>query len=95
MEESLMAGCKMYTDNDSIKQYLYLVKHWIMDTLSTIAVEQKTGKLAGFLICRFKEVSSRDPEFSKESVIIIKSIIKYSSFINIIILNIIFLSKKK
>lgn len=71
MEEPLMVGSKMYSDSESINQYLYLVRHWIMDTLSTVAVEQNTGKIAGFIICRFKEMYHKDPEFSKERVIIL------------------------
>jgi len=38
------------------------------DTLSTVAVEQKTGNLVGFIVCRFNELNNRDPEFSKDRV---------------------------
>lgn len=60
----------MHTDNESVEQYLYLARHWIMDTLSTIAVEQKTGNIIGFIICRFNELSNKDPVVSRERVII-------------------------
>jgi len=58
----------MHTDNGSVEEYLFLVQTWMKDTLSTVAVEQKTGNLIGFLICRFNEIPNRDPEFSKDRV---------------------------
>lgn len=63
-----MAGCQIHTDNKSIEQYLNLTKHWMMDTLSTIAVEKETGNIIGFLICRFKEIEQKDDIFSFERV---------------------------
>jgi len=59
----------MHTDNGSVEEYLYLVHTWMQDTLSTVAVEQATGNLVGFLVCRFNEIHNRDPEFSKDRVI--------------------------
>jgi len=58
----------MHTDNGSVEEYLYLVHTWMKDTLSTVAVEQDTGNLVGFLVCRFNEIHNRDPEFSKDRV---------------------------
>jgi len=58
----------MHTDNGSVEEYLYLVHTWMKDTLSTVAVEQETGNLVGFLVCRFNEIHNRDPEFSKDRV---------------------------
>lgn len=66
-----MVGSQMNIDIESVEQYLYLVRHWIMDTLSTVAVDQKTGNIVGFLISRFNEISNKDPEFSRERVILI------------------------
>lgn len=63
-----MVGCQMHLDNESVDQYLYLAQYWIMDAISTIAVEQKTGNLIGFIICRFNELSTRDHIFNKEMV---------------------------
>lgn len=60
----------MHKDKESVDQYLYLARHWLMDTLSTVAVEQETGNIVGFLICRFNELSNKDTEFSRERVII-------------------------
>lgn len=65
-----MVGSQMNIDIESVEQYLYLVRHWIMDTLSTVAVDQKTGNIVGFLISRFNEISNKDPEFSRERVIL-------------------------
>lgn len=65
-----MVGCQMHTDKESVEQYLYLAQHWMMDTLSTVAVEQETGNVVGFLICRNNEMDYRDREFSKEKVIV-------------------------
>lgn len=59
----------MFTDNKSVEEYLYLAQHWIMNTLSTIAVEQETGNIVGFLINRFNHAIDKNREFSKERVI--------------------------
>lgn len=64
-----MFGSHMYEDYESVEQYLYLVRHWMMDTQSTVVVEQETGNVIGFLICRYNELSSKDPELSREKVI--------------------------
>ncbi|XP_026815983.1 uncharacterized protein LOC113555682 [Rhopalosiphum maidis] len=67
-DEPIIQSSKMHTDNGSVEEYLYLVRTWMKDTLSTVAVEQKTGNLVGFIICRFNELNNRDPEFSKDRV---------------------------
>ncbi|XP_022175964.1 uncharacterized protein LOC111037607 [Myzus persicae] len=67
-DEPLIQSSQMYTDNGSVEEYLYLVQTWMKDTLSTVAVELKTGNLVGFLVCRFNEIHNRDPEFSKDRV---------------------------
>ncbi|XP_015373983.1 PREDICTED: uncharacterized protein LOC107168939 [Diuraphis noxia] len=67
-DEPLIQSSLMHTDNGSVKEYLYLVQTWMKDTLSTVAVEQKTGNVVGFLICRFNEIHNRDPEFSNHRV---------------------------
>lgn len=64
-----MAGSQMHIDNESVEQYLKLARHWIMDTLSTVAVEIETGNIIGFIICRFNEIAEKDPEFSRARVI--------------------------
>jgi len=71
MDEPLMVNSKIIEDKESVNQYLYLVQHWMMDTLSTVAVEKKSGNVVGFIICRFNESSRMDPEFSRECVIIL------------------------
>ncbi|KAL4105320.1 hypothetical protein QTP88_020568 [Uroleucon formosanum] len=67
-DEPLIQSSQMHTDNGSVEEYLYLVRTWMKDTLSTVAVEQETGNLVGFLVCRFNEIHNRDPEFSKDRV---------------------------
>ncbi|VVC29773.1 Acyl-CoA N-acyltransferase,GNAT domain [Cinara cedri] len=67
-EEPIFVGSQIYKDNESVEQYLYLARHWIMDTLSTIAVDKKTNSIVGFLICRFNELFNRDPEMSRERI---------------------------
>lgn len=75
MEEPLMVGCQMHLDDESVNQYLYLARNWMMDSISTIAVEQKTGNLIGFIICRFNELPKRDPIYRKEMVLMLINII--------------------
>lgn len=58
----------MHIDNTSVVQYLNLARHWMMDTLSTVAVEKETGNIIGFLICRFNEITLKDDKFSYERV---------------------------
>lgn len=53
----------MHADTESIEQYLHLVRYWMMDTLSTVAVEQETGKVVGFILCRVTEINNEDIEF--------------------------------
>lgn len=60
----------MHKDFESVEHYLYLSRNWMMDTLSTVAVEQETGNIIGFIICRFNELDNKDREFSRENVII-------------------------
>lgn len=65
-----MVGSQMHKDSVSVEHYLYLSRNWMMDTLSTVAVEQETGKIIGFIICRFNELLNKDREFSRENVLI-------------------------
>lgn len=65
-----MVGSQMHTDFESVEQYVYLSRNWMMDTLSTVAVERETGNIIGFIICRFNELLNKDREFSRENVMI-------------------------
>ncbi|XP_050439098.1 uncharacterized protein LOC126844744 [Adelges cooleyi] len=65
-EEPLMHGCQLYLDDESVEQYMYLSRFWIMDTMSTVAVDTETGKVVGFLICRFNELFNADDLYSKK-----------------------------
>lgn len=59
----------MCTDDKSVEEYLYLARFWMMDSLSTIAVEQETGNIVGFIINRFNYEIDKNREFSRERVI--------------------------
>lgn len=66
-----MDKSQMCTDVESVEEYLYLARHWMMDTISsTIAVEQGTGNIVGFLISRFNHIVDKNRQFSKLRVII-------------------------
>lgn len=58
----------MHIDNTSVEQYLNFARHWMMDTISTVAVEKETGNIIGFIICRFNEIALKDDKFSNERV---------------------------
>jgi len=57
------------SDQDSIDQFLYLVKHWISDTLSSIVIEKSSGKCIGIIVCRFCSIEDNSLEFSRLRVI--------------------------
>lgn len=63
-----MAGSQINLDNESVAQYLNFARYWMMDTLSTVAVEKKTGNIIGFIICRFNEIALDDDKFSSTRV---------------------------
>lgn len=66
-----MDKSQMCTDVESVEEYLYLARHWMMDTISsTIAVERGTGNIVGFLISRFNHIIDKNRQFSKLRVII-------------------------
>lgn len=68
-EESLCVINELSSDQDSIDQFLYLVRHWISDTLSSVVIEKSSGKTIGIIICRFCSIEDNSLEFSRLRVI--------------------------
>lgn len=64
-----MVGSQINADQNSVEQCLHSARSIMMDTLSTVAIEQETGNLVGFLISGFNELRPQDPEFRKQQVI--------------------------
>ncbi|XP_025191114.1 uncharacterized protein LOC112591481 [Melanaphis sacchari] len=64
-EESLCSNNSLSSDQDSIDQFLYLIKHWISDTLSSIVIEKSSGKCIGIIVCRFCSIEDNSLEFSR------------------------------
>lgn len=69
-EESLCVNNNLPSDPDSVDQFLYLIRHWISDTLSSIVIEKSSGKAIGTIVCRFCSVEDKSLEFSRLRVII-------------------------
>lgn len=59
----------MSSDQESIDQFMYLIRHWISDTLSTITIEKSSGKIIGIIVCRFCSIEDNSLEFSRLRVI--------------------------
>ncbi|CAI6355773.1 unnamed protein product [Macrosiphum euphorbiae] len=64
-EESLCNSNTLSSDQDSVDQFLYLIKHWISDTLSSIVIEKSSGKCIGIIVCRFCSIEDNSLEFSR------------------------------
>ncbi|VVC29770.1 Acyl-CoA N-acyltransferase,GNAT domain [Cinara cedri] len=64
-EESLCVNNKLSSDQDSINQFIYLIRHWIADTLSSIVIEKSSGKCIGIIVCRFCSIEDNSLEFSR------------------------------
>ncbi|XP_050439096.1 uncharacterized protein LOC126844742 [Adelges cooleyi] len=64
-EEQLCIGNGLTHDQESVDQFIELVKHWISDTLSTIVIEKSSGKIVGVVVCRVCLVEDHSLNFSR------------------------------
>lgn len=73
---------ELSSDQDSIDQFLYLIRHWISDTLSSVVIEKSSGKTIGIIVCRFCSIEDNSLEFSRLRV----NKLKFENFVTLIII---------
>ncbi|XP_050526738.1 uncharacterized protein LOC126897280 [Daktulosphaira vitifoliae] len=64
-EEALCANSGLVNDKESFDQFLELIKTWILDTLTTVAIEKNSGKIVGVLVCRVCSEEDHSLDFSR------------------------------
>ncbi|XP_050527891.1 uncharacterized protein LOC126897985 [Daktulosphaira vitifoliae] len=69
VEEPLLSGCQFHLDKESVEQFEYLCHFWMKDSLSSVAIDMKSGDVVGFLICRFNELNYADDMYSEKRVL--------------------------